>query len=200
LVEDARYVAGVKAAPFLPQDKRFLVSTEQSQNDMNRRMTRATFTIAFVFLCGTATAASRVNVTLPITVSPKQLAKMTIYKPQIQYPEPARLRRITGDGFFKVRVLKSSGRVKQVSVLQTTGNDLLDAAAMKGLSQCRFKPGVLRSIKELNAHSNDPLAGEECLLRVPVSFSLTRNGLVTKGHSKGLLLHEAMSRAAQGEH
>jgi TonB family protein len=161
-------------------------------------MTRATFAIAVVLLFGTATATSPIILTSPVTITSEQLAKLTIYKPQIQYPEQVRLRRITGDGFFKLRVQKSSGRVKQVNVLQTTGNDLLDAAAVKGLSQCRFKPGVLRSVKELNPHSYDPLASEDCLLRVPVSFNLTRDGMVTKGHNKGLPLREAMSRAAQG--
>jgi TonB family protein len=114
------------------------------------------------------------------------------------YPEEARLSRITGDGLFKMRVQKSSGRVKRVEVLQTTGNGLLDAAAIQGLSQCRFRPGVLRSIKELNPSSNDPFAKEDYLLKMPVSFVLSKYGVITKGRGKGLPARDAIARDAQG--
>src|SRR5262249_43942197 len=121
-----------------------------------------------------------------------------VNKIRIPYPEPARLSRITGDGLFKVRVQKSTGRVKRVDVLQTTGNNLLDSAAVQGLSQCRFKPDTFRSIKELNPSSTDPFATEDCLFKVPVSFILSRNGRITKGHDSGLSVQESVARAAQG--
>jgi TonB family protein len=155
-------------------------------------MTRALLPFALVFLSGIATAAPPWT-----TLTPEQVSKLTINKLRIPYPEQARLSRITGDGFFKVRVQKSSGRVKRVGVLQTTGNGLLDSAAIQGLSQCQFKPGVLRSIKEINPSSTDPFANEDCLLKVPVSFVLGKNGVITKGSHKGLPVHEAVSRDAQ---
>jgi hypothetical protein len=132
-----------------------------------------------------------------VTLTPDQVAKLTVSKLRIAYPEQARLSRITGDGFFIVRAQKSSGQVKRVEVMQTTGNNLLDAAAIKGLSECRLKPGVLRSIKEVNPHSSDPFANEDCLLKVPVSFVLGKNGVITKGRHKGLPVLESMSRDAQ---
>jgi TonB family protein len=155
-------------------------------------MTRVLLPIAVVLLSGTATA------TPPwVTLTPEQVNKLTVQKLRIAYPEQARLSRITGDGFFKVRVQKSSGRVKRVDVLQTTGNALLDAAAINGLSQCQFRPGVLPSIKELNPSSRDPFANEDCLLKVPVTFLLSKNGVITKGRHKGLPVREAISRDTQ---
>jgi TonB family protein len=156
-------------------------------------MTRGLFLIAVVFLSGTSMAAPSW-----VTLTPDQVAKLTVRKLRIAYPEGARLSRITGEGFFKVRVQKSSGQVKRVEVIQTTGNNLLDAAAIKGLSECRFKPGVLRSIKEVNPHSSDPFASEDCLLKVPVGFVLGKNGVITKGRHKGQPVLESMSRDAQG--
>jgi len=159
---------------------------------MNGAMTRALLPIAVVFLSGSAMAAPSW-----VTLTPEQVAKLTVNKLRIPYPEQARLSRITGDGFFKVRVQKSSGRVKRVEILQTTGNNLLDAAAIQGLSECQFKPGVLRSIKEVNPSSSDPFANEDCLLKVPVTFVLGKNGVITKGRHKGLPVSEAISRDAQ---
>jgi hypothetical protein len=155
-------------------------------------MTRTAFTVALISVYGTATATPRW-----VTLTPGQVAKLTVYKLRIPYPEQAPLSRITGDGFFKVRVQKSSGRVKRVDELQTTGNDLLDAAAIQGLSQCRFRPGVLPSIKELNPSSSDSFANEDCLLKVTVSFVLSKYGVITKGRHKGLPVREAISRDAQ---
>ena len=155
-------------------------------------MIRALLAIAIVFLSGIAMATPSW-----VTLTPEQVAKLTVGKLRIAYPEGARLSRTTGDGFFKVRVQKSSGRVKQVEVLQTTGDASLDAAALHGLSQCRFRPGVLRSIKEVNPSSTDPFANEDCLLKVPVSFVLGKNGVITKGRHKGQPVSEAISRGAQ---
>jgi TonB family protein len=155
-------------------------------------MTRALLPFAIVFLSLTARASPPW-----ITLTPEQVATLTVNKLRIPYPEQARLSRITGEGLFEVRVQKTSGRVKRVDVLQTTGNDLLDAAAVNGLSQCQFKPGVLRSIKELNPSSSDPSAKEDCLLKVPVRFVLGKNGVITKGRHKGLPVSEAISRDTQ---
>src|SRR6266852_9819243 len=89
--------------------------------------------------------------------------KFAIATPQPIYPEAARLQRITGLGYFKVRVQRATGRVKEVSVLRSTGNQLLDAAAIKALSQWRFKAGALPSIKQHNPTSHDPFANEDLL-------------------------------------
>ena len=106
--------------------------------------------------------------------------KFAIATPQPVYPEAARLQRITGLGYFKMRVQRATGRVKEVSVLRSTGNQLLDAASIKALSQWRFKAGVLPSIKQLHPSSHDPLANEDFLIAVPVHFQLQRNGVITK--------------------
>ena len=107
------------------------------------------------------------------------IRRLTISTPQPEYPQAARLLRITGNGLFIMRVQIASGRVKQVTVLRTTGNNLLDAAAIKGLTQWQFKPGALPSIKRHYPSTKEP--NEECLIPVPVDFVLVKNGVIMKG-------------------
>src|SRR5437667_222785 len=82
-------------------------------------------------------------------ITEAQARQWAISMPQPKYPEAARLRRITGSGFFKLRVNRASGRVTQIVTLRSTGNQLLDASAISTLQQWRFKTGVLPSIRQL---------------------------------------------------
>ena len=124
--------------------------------------------------------AAALHVRASGTDTARLVKSFAISTPQPTYPEAARLQRITGLGYFKVRVRTATGLVKQVSVLRSTGNQLLDAAAIKALSQWRFKAGVLPSTKRLHPSSHDPFANEDLLIAVPVHFQLQRNGVVTK--------------------
>jgi TonB family protein len=154
-------------------------------------MTRETFTIAVMaFLGGVPAPAS------PILI-PEQLVRLAIYTPQPVYSAYARGRRITGNGLFILRIQIQTGRVKDVQIAHSTGSELLDSAATRALQQWRFKPGALPPIRVQLPNRKDAFANEDSLIRIPMSFVLTRNGVITKGSHTGLSIREAMSRDAQ---
>jgi len=114
-------------------------------------------------------------------ITAEQARQWALSTPQPRYPEAARLRRITGLGYFKLRVDRATGRVKELTVLWSTGNQLLDASAISTLRQWRFRGGgVLPSIKQISPSSRDPFADRDLFIGVPVHFVLQRNGVITK--------------------
>jgi TonB family protein len=131
-------------------------------------MTRATFTIAVVFLCGNATATPHV------TLTPEQAAKLTIYKRQPEYPRLARAYRMTGNGLFQLHVQGQTGLVKDVQIERSTGWSILDSSAKRALKQWRFKPGGLPSLK-LGTPQRDNPSGD-FLIHMPIRFILGTQG------------------------
>jgi TonB family protein len=70
-----------------------------------------------------------------------------IYTPKPVYrPEWAK-QGLTGKGVVLVTVDKETGRVTGARMLQSTGNKLLDGAALEAYSQWRFQPGTVSQIK-----------------------------------------------------
>ena len=114
-------------------------------------------------------------------ITAEQARQWALSTPQPRYPEAARLRRITGLGYFKLRVDRATGRVKELTVLRSTGNQLLDASAISTLRQWRFRGGgVLPSIRQISPSSRDPFADRDLFIGVPVHFVLQSNGVITK--------------------
>ncbi len=66
--------------------------------------------------------------------------------PRPEYPYEARRQKITGDGVAVLTIDPNSGDVIRVSMSRSTGNSLLDNAALAGLSRWRFKPGTVSSV------------------------------------------------------
>src|SRR4051812_11046713 len=93
-----------------------------------------------------------------------------IEAPKPQDPYEGQRRRPHGTGAFLLRTIIHSGRVTQVIVGQSTGDTLLDAAAVKALRQWRFKSGVLVHRDIHKPRLNPPISKEECLVLVPVTF------------------------------
>jgi len=153
---------------------------------------RTAFTIVMISLLGSALALAS-----PI-LTPEQWVKLAIYTPQPAYPVYARSRHITGDGEFRLRIQIRTGRVKEVQVKRSTGSEILDSAAISALQRWRFKPGALPAIKIERPQLKDSLATEDSFLNVPMSFAVTRNGVIIKGRHSGLSVHEVMSRDRQG--
>jgi len=83
------------------------------------------------------------------------------YIPPPQYPELARQRGWQGTVLLVVKI-DASGRVTNVEVEQSSGYQLLDAAAVGAVRRWRYKPAVGR---------NGPVATEELQ---PVTFRLPR--------------------------
>src|SRR4051812_5581863 len=95
-----------------------------------------------------------------------------IEAPKPQDPYEGQRRRPHGSGMFLLRTIIESGHVTQVIVGQSTGDALLDAAAVKALRQWQFKPGVLVHREIHNLRLAPPISKEECLVLVPVTFYL----------------------------
>ncbi|HSH39993.1 MAG TPA: energy transducer TonB, partial [Chthoniobacterales bacterium] len=61
------------------------------------------------------------------------------------YPKVTQLKRIEGDGVFRISV-NGQGRVAGIEILESTGNATLDGAAVAAFQRWRFTP---RTVKEL---------------------------------------------------
>ena len=133
----------------------------------------AVITVALVSLGPDAWGASE--------LTPEQVKQFEVSTPQPKYPETARLRRITGLGYFLLRINRATGKVIEITVLRSTGNQLLDSASISTLRLWRFKGGkVLPSIRQIHPSSRDQFADRDIRIMVPVHFQLARNGVVTK--------------------
>jgi TonB family protein len=65
-----------------------------------------------------------------------------------------------------------TGVVAEVRVLRSTGHKILDEAAVRGLSQWRYKPGALTPIGLISPWRHDPFGKEDALLKVPLDFAM----------------------------
>ena len=88
-------------------------------------------------------------------VSAAIIKASAISAPQPDYPLAARQNRIQGSGIFRL-VLTKDGRVDLMQVIKSTGNKLLDDAALKALTKWRFKPE--NAPKKINVPINFVLA------------------------------------------
>lgn len=81
---------------------------------------------------------------------------MAIYTPSPVYrPEWAR-QGLTGKGVVLVTIDKETGKVTGARMLQSTGSQLLDGAALQAYSQWRFKPGSVTQLKMPIEFKNRP--------------------------------------------
>jgi hypothetical protein len=94
--------------------------------------------VASIIACTSAVASLSASVN--VSLSPD--AALAIYAPRPKYPVDALSRRVAGSGIFLLPVHIPTGRVKQVIVRNTTGSQMLAAAAVQTLLQWRYKPGA----------------------------------------------------------
>src|SRR5439155_22646277 len=79
--------------------------------------------------------------------SPSLALPQAFYSPQPVYrPEWAK-QGLAGKGVVLVTIDPKTGSVAGVGMLQSTGNKLLDGAALQAYSQWRFKPGSVSQVK-----------------------------------------------------
>jgi len=69
-----------------------------------------------------------------------------IYAPQPKYPDFALRHGWAGRGLFLCK-LRPNGTVSSVTVLKSTGHDVLDQSGIVAFQQWRFKPGQGKSIE-----------------------------------------------------
>ena len=67
------------------------------------------------------------------------------YSVQPEYPREARAKGLAGKGIAAVEINPITGRVTSVSILKSTGHDILDNAALRAVRQWRYRPGGITS-------------------------------------------------------
>lgn len=67
--------------------------------------------------------------------------------PRPEYPYEARRQRLTGSGVALLVVEPGSGAVTNVTIARSTGNPILDNAAISGFRRWRFKPGTVSKVQ-----------------------------------------------------
>ena len=107
-----------------------------------------------------------------VQATAEQVRQWSVFTPKPRYPDAARQQHIAGSGLYKLRVVIKTGRVKRIIVLRSTGNKDLDNSAVQTLSQWRFRPGALPSIRRIDPNTKEPNADEEALVGIPVVFTL----------------------------
>jgi TonB family protein len=94
---------------------------------------------------------SRVNVPIRFTMSSGLSAKgrpstnrgpYALYAPTPVYPAEARSKHLTGIGIVFAEIDQKTGYVTAARMLQSTGYQLLDVAALNAFRRWRFKPGT----------------------------------------------------------
>src|SRR6266536_1542746 len=106
--------------------------------------------------------------------TPAEIAEakaLAIYAPRPAYPYEARTKHMTGSGIVLLIVDPSSGNVTSAQLLRSTGQEILDTAALRAFRRWRFKPGSVHKVK------------------IPINFTMQgfREWARAKGHS--LWLH-----------
>lgn len=89
------------------------------------------------------------------TTSLSQARVFALHAPRPEYPYEARRSRMTGFGVAELRVERASGRVLAATMVQSTGNPILDNATVGAFRRWRFRPGTVEKV------------------RVPITFTLT---------------------------
>ena len=83
----------------------------------------------------------------PGTMSISTAKALATYAPRPQYPYEARSRQITGRGVCVVEINAGSGSVTGASMASSSGNPILDNAALSAFRQWRFKPGSVSKVR-----------------------------------------------------
>src|SRR5712691_4685321 len=111
-----------------------------------------------VIICFAASFAVITSFAAPtVSAPPPNVTGLVTHAPQPDYPADALQRHASGAGVFLLRTQITSGRVTQVVIGRTTGDRSLDNAAVKALSQWRFKPGALTHRKIRSVQLQPPL-------------------------------------------
>ena len=87
--------------------------------------------------------------TTPSSTAPKQNWKgkaLAIYAPPPKYPKDAEGKHPEGKGIVVMEIDQQTGWVKLAKMEKSTGNKLLDDAALQAFNHWRFRPGTVRKV------------------------------------------------------
>jgi TonB family protein len=76
----------------------------------------------------------------------KDIQDLVLYAPHPTYPKDAQNYYPQGHGIVMMELDSKSGLVKSAKMEKSTGNKVLDDAALQTFSQWRFKPGTLSRV------------------------------------------------------
>ena len=110
----------------------------------------------------------------PATLAQSVLLPQAIYSPQPVYRSEWAKQGLTGKGVVLVTIDPKTGMVTGTRMLQSTGNKLLDGAALEAYSKWRFKPGSVPQVKmpiEFASHPR-PQVSEEAQKQPPILYVL----------------------------
>jgi len=91
--------------------------------------------------------AQKVSASGPAPLKNALSMKVVLHQVPPEYPSEARRSRITGHGILAGQVDSKTGNVTAVRMEKSTGNTILDQAAMNAFRQWRFKPGTIREFR-----------------------------------------------------
>jgi TonB family protein len=104
---------------------------------------------SFAFVLVLLTVSCAVAQTTASSPAPQQNRKgkaMAIYAPRPKYPKDAQGRHPIGRGIVVMEIDRETGWVKSAKMEKSTGNKLLDDAAIQAFSHWRFRPGTVRRV------------------------------------------------------
>jgi TonB family protein len=90
----------------------------------------------------------------PMTVEEAQAKQLLLFAARPSYPYEARKQRLSGSGVFDLRFDYETGHLREIHVVESTGQNVLDGHAIGALKLWKAKP---RSIHTL---------------RIPITFTL----------------------------
>jgi TonB family protein len=94
-----------------------------------------------IFLSGISFAPAEPASSSPVSQQSGKPKAAALYAPPPKYPKDAQGYRPRGSGIVVMEVDKKTGLVKSAKMEKSTGNKLLDDAALQAFRQWRFKPG-----------------------------------------------------------
>jgi len=92
----------------------------------------------------------------PPYVKSEMLAAPLAAMPRPDYPIEARERHWTGVGIYILHIDPKSGKVTSVTVQQSAGHSVLDAASIAAYSHWRFKPNTVTAVRMPSAFGVKP--------------------------------------------
>ena len=80
-------------------------------------------------------------------ISYEEAVRLAIFTPAPIYPYQARANHLTGSGLIRLEINRQTGYVTSARMLQSTGHQILDDAAVKAFRTWRFKPGTVSAVR-----------------------------------------------------
>ena len=98
------------------------------------------------FLAALSVAAAQTTPSKPAPLSVPGAKSLAIFAPSPRYPIDEQGRRPAGRGLVVMEVDEKTGSVTFAKMEKSTGNKLLDDAALEAFRRWRFRPGIRRVI------------------------------------------------------